>query len=347
MATLLVASFAGVPANGQAGRDYVYVVGSSTVYPFSTVVAERVGRGSRYRTPKVESTGSGGGMKLFCAGIGIEHPDVVNASRRITRSEMASCQQNGVSEIVEVRIGYDGIVLANAIDSPRLDVSRRELFLALAARVPGNAPGELIENPFLRWNDIDSSLPDLPIEVLGPPPTSGTRDAFAALVLEHGCREWPWIEALAATDPEAFRRICQRMREDGRYVEAGENDNLVVQKLKANRSSFGILGFSFVDQNTETLKGARIDGVDATFDNIGTLAYPVSRPLYFYVKKAHVPVIPGLRDFLEEFVSERAWGDDGYLSYRGLVPLPPEERAEVARRVADLGVLSLASRRLR
>jgi phosphate transport system substrate-binding protein len=342
LASLLVLLAMPHAALAQALRDYVYVVGSSTVYPFSTIVAERFGRGSRYKTPKVESTGSGGGIKLFCAGIGTGYPDIVNASRRITPSEVDSCTANGVGEIVEVRIGYDGIVLANAIASPLLDITREQLYLALARRVPGEADGELIDNPYTRWNEIEPGLPDLAIEVLGPPPTSGTRDAFAALVLETGCRRYPWIAELEVREPTRFRRICHTLREDGRYIDAGENDNLVVQKLQANPSAFGIIGFSFLDQNAESIQGSVIDGERPDFDNIAVAGYPLSRPLFFYAKKAHVPVIPGLREFLAEFTSERTWGDEGYLSYRGLVPMSVEERRVEASRVAALHTLALA-----
>ncbi len=342
LASAIAFLFAASLVQAQVGRDYVYIVGSSTVYPFSTVVAERFGRSSRFRTPKVESTGSGGGMKLFCDGLGMTFPDVVNSSRRITPSELSRCDRNGVAEVVEVMIGYDGIVIANASASPALDVSRRELYLALAQRVPGAQPGEVVDNPHVRWNDIAPGLPDLPIEVLGPPPTSGTRDAFVELVMEAGCRQTPWLDQLADSDPVRFRGLCHTLREDGRYIEAGENDNLIVQKLQASTSAFGILGFSFLDQNSEKVKAAIVDGELPAFETIAVASYPISRPLFFYVKKAHVGAIPGLREFLDEFTSERTWGDEGYLSYRGLVPLSPTDRADVAERVAGLVALSAA-----
>jgi len=328
-------------ALAQAGRDYIFIVGSSTVYPFSTVVAERFGRGSEFKTPKVESTGSGGGIKLFCDGVGVDYPDVANASRAIKASEVASCAANGVEEIVEVKIGYDGIVIANAYAAPAIAVSRADLFLALAKKVPGANPGELIDNPYVTWADVNATLPATRIEVLGPPPTSGTRDAFVELAMEGGCKSVPWISELGKTDGDKYREICHTIREDGAYIEAGENDNLIVQKLEANPGAFGIFGFSFLDQNTETVKGAAVDGVKPTFDAIASGEYPVSRPLYFYVKKAHVDVIPGLRGYLREFTSERAWGDDGYLSERGLIPLPAEERAQVAAIVRDLTPLQM------
>ena len=330
-------------AFAQAGRDYVYVVGSSTVYPFSTVVAERFGRSSEFKTPKIESTGSGGGLKLFCDGVGVDYPDVTNSSRAIKASEVGTCAANGVTEIIEVKIGYDGIVFANAIGAETMKLSREDIFLALAKEVPGGAEGELIENPYQTWADVNPELPATKIEVLGPPPTSGTRDAFVELAMEGGCKATPWIAALKTTDGNRYKSICHTIREDGAFVEAGENDNLIVQKLQANPNAFGIFGFSFLDQNMEKVKGSLVDGVAPTFDAIADGDYPVSRPLYFYVKKAHVDVIPGLRGFLREFTSERAWGEEGYLSDRGLIPMPDEERSQVAADVRSLTPLSLAA----
>ena len=325
----------------QAGRDYVYVVGSSTVYPFATVVAERFGRSSEFKTPKIESTGSGGGLKLFCDGVGVDYPDVTNSSRAIKSSEVETCAENGVTEIIEVKIGYDGIVFANAISADTMKLSRADIFLALAKEVPGDAEGELIENPYTTWADVNPELPATRIEVLGPPPTSGTRDAFVELAMEGGCRATPWIAALKKSDSNKYKAICHTIREDGAFVEAGENDNLIVQKLQANPNAFGIFGFSFLDQNMEKVKGSLIDGVEPTFDAIADGHYPVSRPLFFYVKKAHVDVIPGLRGFLREFTSERAWGEEGYLSDRGLIPMPDEERSAVAMAVRDLTPMSM------
>jgi len=343
LASALISMTIGGTAVAQSGRDYVYVVGSSTVYPFSTVVAERFGRSSEFKTPKVESTGSGGGLKLFCDGVGVDYPDVTNSSRAIKQSEVDTCAANGVTEIVEVKIGYDGIVLANAIGAPAVSVTRADLFRALAKEVPGEADGELIENPYATWADVNPALPATRIEVLGPPPTSGTRDAFVELAMEGGCKTVPWIKDLKNTDKNRYKSICHTIREDGAFVEAGENDNLIVQKLEANPDAFGIFGFSFLDQNGEKVKGAKIDGVEPTFDAIADGSYPVSRPLYFYVKKAHVDVIPGLRGFLREFTSERAWGEEGYLSDRGLIPMPDDERSEVAANVKNLKPLTLVS----
>lgn len=338
VATLIVSG----SALAQAGRDYVYVVGSSTVYPFSTVVAERFGRGSEFKTPKVESTGSGGGLKLFCDGVGVDYPDVANSSRAIKQSEIDTCVANGVADIIEVKIGYDGIVIANALESAEVNLTRRAIFLALAKEVPGERDGELIRNPYTHWNQVDPALPAMEIEVLGPPPTSGTRDAFVELGLETGCQTIPWIKALKSEDGDRFKAICHTVREDGVYVEAGENDNLIVQKLEANPDAFGIFGFSFLDQNAEKVKGAAVDGTEPTFDAIADGQYAISRALYFYAKKAHVDVIPGFRGFLREFTSERAWGEEGYLSDRGLIPMPDAERRAIASAVRDLTPMVVA-----
>ena len=341
-AIVVISLVSSTAAFSQAGRDYVYVVGSSTVYPFATVVAERFGRGSEFKTPKIEATGSGGGLKLFCDGVGIDYPDVANSSRAIKESEVLACEKNGVTDIVEVKIGYDGIVIANALESTSMVLSRRDIYLALAKSVPGDADGELIENPHVTWADVNPDLPAIEIEVLGPPPTSGTRDAFVELAMEGGCKTVAWINELKSADKNQYKAICHTIREDGAFVEAGENDNLIVQKLQANPDALGIFGFSFLDQNREKVKGASVDGVVPTFDAIADGHYPVSRPLYFYVKKAHVDVIPGLRGFLREFTSEKAWGEEGYLSDRGLIPMPDAERRAVAADVRDLTPLSLA-----
>jgi phosphate transport system substrate-binding protein len=333
---ILAACGAGVEAPAQAVRDYINIVGSSTVYPFSIVVAEQFGRATQFKTPKVESTGTGGGFRFFCAGVGVEHPDITNASRRITHSEVEQCARNGVTDIVEVKIGYDGIVIANAKVSPHLDLTLRQVYLALAKNVPDPSGAQkLVPNPYQRWSDIDPRLPNVRIEVLGPPPTSGTRDAFVELAMTPGCHSFEWVEAL--DDAGA----CEAMREDLAYIEAGENDNLIVQKLEANPTQLGIFGYSFLEQNADRVQGANINGVAPTFDDIAAGKYVISRPLYFYVKAAHVDTIQGIREFLQEFTSDAAWGDFGYLSDRGLIPLPEEERAQVARQVANLEKLQL------
>ncbi len=326
-------------AASAAPRDYIYVVGSSTVYPFATVVAEHFGKRTRFKTPKIESTGSGGGMKLFCEGLGVRHPDITNASRRIKRSEFDRCQANGVKEIVEMKIGYDGIAIANSRKAPRFDLSRKTLFLALAKQVPDpKAPdsGRLVPNPYQRWSQIDPALPDHRIEVMGPPPTSGTRDAFVELAMEGGCRAFPWIAALKKKDGKRYRAICHGIREDGTYIESGENDNLIVQKLTANPRALGIFGYSYLEQNEDKLQGSLVDGVAPEFELIAEGKYPVSRPLFFYVKKAHVGKIPGMREYLQEFTSEQAWGEEGYLVDKGLIPMPEEERQRYRRDALEL-----------
>lgn len=345
--TMMVALAASVMVTGGNGvtaqaRDYISIVGSSTVYPFATAVAEQFGKTTKFKTPKIESTGSGGGMKLFCAGIGTEHPDLTNASRRIKKSEFDQCQANGVKEIVEVKIGYDGIVLANSKKSDQMEVTRKDIFLALAKDVPDPKGGEkLIPNPYKTWKDVNASLPETKIEVMGPPPTSGTRDAFVELAMEGGCKKIDWIKALKKKDKKQYKGICHTIREDGAYIEAGENDNLIVQKLDANPSAFGIFGFSFLDQNSDKIQGSLVDGKQPEFEEIAAGNYPVSRPLFFYVKKAHIGTIPGIDEYLAEFTSDKAWGEEGYLADKGLIPMPTEERKKFADDAKNLHNLSL------
>jgi phosphate transport system substrate-binding protein len=333
---VIVFAMASMSATSSMARESIEVVGSSTVYPFSTVVAERYGRASGKLTPKIESTGSGGGMKLFCSGVGTNYPDITNSSRRMKSSEFKKCQANGVKEVIEVQVGYDGIVIANSVESAPVELSRKDIFLALAAQVPGAAEGELIDNPYTTWKQVNSALPDTAIEVLGPPPTSGTRDAFAELALEGGCKKFAWIKAMKKTDKSGYKALCHTIREDGAYIEAGENDNLIVQKLQANPAALGIFGFSFLDQNADKVQGANIESVEPTFESIADKSYPISRPLYFYVKKAHVGVVPGIEGYLKEFTSERAWGEDGYLAEKGMIPLPLEERRAMAKNTRSL-----------
>ncbi len=321
----LAASMVAISVGAAQARDQINIVGSSTVYPFATVVAEQFGRSTDFKTPKVESTGSGGGLKLFCAGVGVEHPDITNASRRIKASEVEKCHANGVSDIIEIKVGYDGIVVANSKKSEQVKLSLRHLFLALAKDVP-DADNNLVPNPHKKWSDIDPALPDQAIEVLGPPPTSGTRDAFNELAIEGGCKTFAHLAALKNEDKSRYKAICRGIREDGAYVDAGENDNLIVSKLEANPNAFGVFGFSFLDQNADKIQGSLINDQEPTFDNIADRAYPLSRPLFFYVKKAHVGAIPGLQDYVAEFTSESAWGPEGYLTDRGLIPMPDEER---------------------
>ena len=337
--TLFVATSFG-EAGAASARDYISVVGSSTVYPFATVVAEQFGKSTFFKTPKIESTGSGGGLKLFCAGVGVEHPDITNASRRIKQSEYETCVANGIKEIIEVKIGYDGIVLANSKQTEPLKLTRKDIFLALAKDVPDPNGGEkLIRNPYKTWKDVNPTLPAKSIEVLGPPPTSGTRDAFVELAMEGGAKKFGWINALSKTDKNKYKAIAHTIREDGAYVEAGENDNLIVQKLEANPNALGIFGFSFLDQNTDKMQGSHVDGVQPTFDAIADGKYPVSRPLFFYVKKAHVGVIPGIQEYLNEFTSDKAWGEDGYLAEKGMIPMPDAERARFRADIENLQIL--------
>ena len=250
-----------------SGRDQIKIVGSSTVYPFATTVAENFGRTTKFKTPIVESTGSGGGLKLFCSGLGENHPDITNASRRIKSSEVKRCAGNGIHDIVEVKIGYDGIVLANSRKSAPMELGLKDVFLALAKNVPdGN--GGTIENPYRTWKEVNPALPDTKIEVMGPPPTSGTRDAFVELAMEGGCKKFGWIKELKSSDKNAYKALCHTIREDDGFIEAGENDNLIVQKLNANPNAFGIFGFSFLDQNADSVQGSIVDGQPPTFDNI-------------------------------------------------------------------------------
>ena len=320
-------------------REQIQIMGSSTVFPFSTTVAERFGRATKFKTPVVESTGSGGGLKLFCRGIGVETPDITNASRRIKSSEVELCAKNGVNEIVEFKIGFDGIVLANSKQAERVELSLKQLFLALAKEVP--VDGELVPNPYKKWSDVDASLPNRRIEVLGPPPTSGTRDAFVEVAMEGGAKRIPTLKSLRKKNKKEFERIAHSIREDGAYVEAGENDNLIIQKLVANSSALGIFGFSFLDQNEDKIQGALVDGAEPTFENIADGKYAISRSLYYYVKKAHVGKVPGLEEFLHEFTSDRASGEEGYLADRGLIPLPADDRMTEQKNAKALVPLEL------
>lgn len=307
-------------------RDQIRAVGSSTVYPFVTVAAEQFGRGGKFKTPIVESTGTGGGFKLFCEGAGEAFPDVANASRAIKDSEKAACAKNGVKDIEEIKIGYDGIVLANSIKAPHMTIDKKHIFLALARKVPKD--GKLIDNPHQKWSDIDSKLPANPIEVYGPPPTSGTRDAFAELAMEKGCEFFPEFKA-AFPDEKERQKQCQVIREDGKYIESGENDNLIIQKLAGNQNAFGIFGYSFLEQNTNQVQGSHVNGVKPTFESVADGSYSISRSLYVYVKLDNAGKIPGIKEFAQELTSEKAMGDTGYLVQKGLIPLKKEDREKI------------------
>ena len=373
-AVAITVAFGSATTVNAQGRDIVSIVGSSTVYPFATVVAERFGRSTTFKTPKIESTGSGGGLKLFCKGLGAGTPDITNASRRIKKSEFDDCQANGVTDVVEVLVGYDGIAIANSKKAPLFKVTRKDLYMALAKDIPG-ADGKLVPNPNKTWKDVNPSLPATKIEVLGPPPTSDTRDAFAELALGGGAKSIPELKTLrgmpadqadeikalmakmgipaglytaleekkgkAPKGKDIFKTIAYSVREDGAYIEAGENDNLIVQKLEANANALGIFGFSFLEENGDKVQGSEVDGIAPSFDSISSGDYPVSRPLYFYVKAAHVGKIPGIQEYATEFVSNKAMGEDGYLPEKGLIPLNDDELSQVQSDVKSLKKLSM------
>ena len=310
---------AATPVVSQA-RDQIQIVGSSTVYPFSTLVAERFGSNGKFKTPVVESTGTGGGMKLFCQGVGQSHPDVSNASRAIKSSERENCAKNGIKEIIEVSFGNDGIAFANSVNSKPVNFTRKQLWMAMSEHGPKPE----------KWSDIDKSLPDNKISILVPPPTSGTRDAWNDKVMKGGC---------PAELKKKDKKACKIMREDGAVVEAGENDALIVQKLEANPKIFGIFGFSYLENNSDKIQAATIEGVEISLESIQSYKYPIARPLFFYVKKAHIGVIPGLKEYLNAFVNEKAIGDEGYLIDAGLVPLEDGQRAKLRKVAKNLTVM--------
>lgn len=327
---LLLAAGLSVVASAAQAREEIRIVGSSTVYPFAFKVADDFGRNSDYKSPVLESTGSGGGLKLFCAGVGEQHPDITNASRAIKDKEIELCKSNGVTDIMEVKIGYDGIVIADNLSGPDFVLTREQLFKAVAAQLPDES-GNLVANPNTTWDQIDASLPQEKIEILGPPPSSGTRDAFVELVMQEGCEE---IGAIAALEGDAKDTVCTTVRSDGLYIDAGEDDNLIVTKLEANPAAVGIFGYSFLAQNPDKIKGATIEGVAPSFEAIADSSYPVSRPLFFYVKLAHNGVVDGLQEYVETFLGEKAMGEDGYLIEEGLIPLPAED-LEAIRMTAE------------
>ena len=310
---LIVFSF----ATNSYSRDQIKIVGSSTVYPYATVVAEKFGKGGKFKTPVIESTGTGGGMKLFCAGVGANHPDITNASRAIKPKEKALCEKNGVTDIIEIVVGNDGISFAHSVNSPDADFTKEQLWRALAAKV--DVDGKLVENPYKKWSDIDSSLPNKKIEILVAPPTSGTRDAWNSLVMAKGCTKT--AKSIYEADGKKAKKECVKIREDGYAVEAGENDTLNVQKLSSNPDAYGFFGYSYLVANKDKIKASAVNGVKPSLQGIQDYSYPIARPLFFYVKKAHVGVIPGIEEFLKEFTSKKAMSNRGYLAQIGLVPL--------------------------
>ncbi len=334
--SLILATTILAAASSQAfARDEIRIVGSSTVYPFTTAVAETFGKTSG-KTPVVESTGTGGGFKLFCAAAGVDSPDFTNASRAIKKSEFEDCAKNGIN-VIEIKVGFDGLTVATAGEPIKL--TKQQIFMALAKQVP-DASGKLVDNPYKMWNEIDASLPATKIEVLGPPPSSGTRDSFVELVMEKGAEKFESLAAMKKADAKAFEGVWKSIREDGAYVEAGENDNLIVQKLEANKAAFGIFGFSFLEENAGKINGVEVDGVSPSYETIAGGEYKVARPLYVYAKKEHIGVIPGMAEFMAEYVSEAAIGADGYLADKGLVALPADQAEAVRKTVADQAVLT-------
>lgn len=356
-ASAALAALAMAGAHAAQSREVLRIVGSSTVFPFTTAVAENFGAKSRFSTPVVESTGTGGGMNLFCAGVGMSHPDITGASRRMKESEYRRCQDNGVTAITEVMIGFDGIVIGNSVDVSQAEMDRTDLFLALASEIPTpvDAGGEalvtpagtlvpgasfsqvagyscesFVTNPYTRWSDIDPGLPNVTIEVYGPPPTSGTRDAFVELGLHPGAEGVECLNALKAAGDDRFEAIASRVREDGRWIDSGENDNTIVQTLANTPTAFGIFGYSFLEQNSDRIQGTVMEGIEPTYDAIAEGDYPISRSMFIYVKNQHADVVPGVREFVTEFTSEEAWGPFGYLAERGLIALTDERRAEEA-----------------
>jgi phosphate transport system substrate-binding protein len=329
---LTVAAFAAaVYSAPAAARDQIRVVGSSTVFPYSQAVAEEYANKTGARAPIVESTGTGGGMKIFCQGIGPDHPDLTGASRAMKKSEYELCASNGVVDITEIQLGYDGLSIAvSRANDFDWDLTEAQIFQALAAEV--EVDGKVVANPYKKWSEIDSSLPDIAIIAFGPPPTSGTRDAFVELAMHDGCAAFPAIKAL---EGDRRNEVCSRMRQDGPFIEAGENDNLIVQRLNADPNAVGIFGYSFLYENSDKLKAVKVEGIEPTFDTIADFSYDIARPIFLYVKNAHRGVIPGMNEFVEEFASEAALGAGGYLAERGLTVMSDELFQEMQTRALD------------
>lgn len=307
-----------------SAREQIRIVGSSTVFPFVAAAAEKFGRSTAFRTPIVEATGTGGGIKMFCDGAGDATPDMANASREIKASELERCRENGITKVVELKIGYDGIVLANARTSPAFSLTRETLFLALARDVPEG--DKLVPNPYKRWREIDKKLPDTPIIVYGPPPTSGTRDAFVELVMQEAC---PPAFKLHYRDGDTYKNQCSMLREDGVFIDAGEDDNIIVQKLTNNPDALGLFGYSFLEQNAALVKANSIDGVMPSFDSIVAGKYHVARSLFVYLKGEHLGEVDGLAEFAKLLVSDAAVGPEGFLVMKGLLPLPKAEHDKI------------------
>ena len=333
MATLALAGCENQADGGGGGsRDQLRIVGSSTVFPFAKAVSEQFVSSGSYKAPVIESTGTGAGMSLFCSGVGADTPDIEDASRRMKASEFELCQTNGVTDIVEITIGIDGIAVAQSKDGPSFALTPEQIYKAIAAKPFGK------ENSYKKWSDIDPSLPSTPISVYGPPSTSGTRDALTELIMEVGCKTDPATKALKDSNKDEYEAICHEIRTDGPYLDAGENDNLIVQKLKSNPNAVGIFGYSFLEENLDTVRGIAISGVTPTYDAIASGEYPGARPLYIYVKKQHVGVIPGIQEFVTEFVN--AGGRDGYLVKAGLIASPDATRTKMMEAAKNLPLLT-------
>lgn len=320
-------------ATAADARDQIRVVGSSTVFPYTQAAAENFSNATGMAAPVVESTGTGGGMKIFCEGVGENFADITGASRAMKKSEYELCAKNGVTDITEVLIGYDGLSIAVSRDTAfTWALTEEQIFKALAAEVPVN--GEWVANPYMKWSDVDASLPDTAILAYGPPPTSGTRDAFVELAMHDGCKKLPEYQAVKGDKEAAAAMLeerCSRMRQDGPFVEAGENDNLIVQRLEADPTAVGIFGYSFLYENNDKLMGIAIDGVEPNSETIADFSYGVARPIFFYIKNAHRGVIPGLNEFIAEYVSDTSLGDGGYQQERGLTVLGADKLLEVQK----------------
>ena len=326
-ASVLALSACGGSGTSAGSRDFVRAVGSSTVYPFATAVAEAFAK-EGHKSPVIESTGTGAGMKLFCAGVGAQHPDIEDASRRMKKSEYEECKKNGVTDIVEVQVGIDGIAFAEAKSGPGMQLTPTDIYKALAAN-PFGKP-----NTAKTWKDVNPSLPDEPILVYGPPSTSGTRDALKELILQGGCDTDPAMVALKKSDEKKHTAVCQDIREDGPYVDAGENDNLIVQKLSQNPKALGIFGYSYLEENAATLNGVPLSGIKPTYDAIANFSYPGARPLYIYVKKQHLSPIKDLKAYVNAWT--KAWGPDGYLKPKGMIVATDDVRKKSAEIVAKM-----------
>ena len=331
-ASALLVSACGGEGGGEASRDFIRVVGSSTVSPFAEIIAEETAKAnSGMKSPVIESTGTGAGMKLFCAGIGSQHPDIEMASRRMKKSEFEDCQKNGVKDIIEVQIGLDGIAFAEALGGPKMALTPTDVYKALAAN-PFGKP-QTAKN----WSDVNPALPAIPILVYGPPSTSGTRDALSELILTKGCESDPAMKALKDSDKDKHKDLCTKVRTDGAYVDQGENDNLIVQKIAANPKSIGVFGFSFLEENGDKIKAVPMSGVMPTFATVADFSYPGARPLYLYVKSAHVKAIKGIDAFLNQFAV--SWGPDGALQKKGMVVAPEDVRTKNAEVVKKMTLM--------